>query len=214
MDLADIFAADAVEATTPADYNVAPTKPVPVVLSRTREAGTVRTLTVADWGLPRHGNPGAPLFNLRAETVLERAPFARLLKQQRCLIPADGYYEWQHRPDGRQPYFVAPADDGVLPLAGLYAYGAGGRPACVILTSAATGEHAWLHPRSPLAVPTEAWDDWVAPGRSAFPLTELVPVTALPLRVHPVSRAVNHVANGGPALIRAAPAPAEQATLW
>lgn len=214
MALASLFSVDEVEATTAPDYNVAPTKSVPVILSRTGGAEPVRVLTVAGWGLPSHRRRDQPLFNIRAESVLDRAPFARLLARQRCVIPADGYYEWQRRADGRQPYFLAPADGGVLALAGLYQHQPDGTPVCAMLTTEAVGEHSWLHARSPLCIPTDAWDDWLYSEEPSIALAQLVAVTTLRLHVQPVSRAVNHVGNNGADLIAAESGTIEQAALW
>jgi len=125
------------------DYNVAPTKDVHVVLDRpVRDSGStdpVRQLRVLRWGLvpswAKTPEGGARLINARAETVAEKPSFRRALVARRCLIPADGYFEWvtgtqerQLEEEGRrkrprkQPYFVTPADGSVFAMAGLYEF--------------------------------------------------------------------------------------------
>jgi putative SOS response-associated peptidase YedK len=150
-DLAELFEVrkwEPAETLAP-DYNVAPTKDVHAVLDRpVRDSGSpepVRQLRVLRWGLvpswARTPEGGARLINARAETVAEKPSFRRALFARRCLIPADGYYEWglaaegaatvpqERRPEeggrGRarkQPYFVTPADGSVLAMAGLYEF--------------------------------------------------------------------------------------------
>jgi putative SOS response-associated peptidase YedK len=144
-DLAGLFEVrkwDPAEALA-ADYNVAPTKDVPVVLDRpVRDSGSpdpVRQLRTLRWGLvpgwARTPDVGVKLINARAETVHEKPSFRRALAARRCLIPADGYFEWstgaqerQLEEEGRrkrtrkQPYFVTPADGSVLAMAGLYEF--------------------------------------------------------------------------------------------
>jgi putative SOS response-associated peptidase YedK len=144
-DLAGLFEVakwDPAETLAP-DYNVAPTKDVPVVLDRPlRDSGSpepVRQLRVLRWGLvpswAKTPEGGARLINARAETVLDKPSFRRAVTARRCLIPADGYYEWltaheerQLEEQGRrkrarkQPYFVTPADGSVFAMAGIYEF--------------------------------------------------------------------------------------------
>src|SRR5262250_166882 len=130
------------------DYNVAPTKPVYAVLTRSRrepgegggpEAGAddvARELRTVRWGLvpfwAKDPSIGSRLINARAETVASKPAFRRAFTRRRCLLPADGYYEWQ-RPDGtesdspggkgkaaKQPYYIFREDGGPLAFAGLY----------------------------------------------------------------------------------------------
>ncbi|MEE4543220.1 SOS response-associated peptidase [Streptomyces sp. V4-01] len=144
-DLAELFEVrkwDPTEALAP-DWNVAPTKEVHVVLDRpVRDSGSpdpVRQLRVLRWGLvpswAKSPDGAAKLINARSETVHEKPSFRRALTARRCLIPADGYYEWQTAPQERQleeegrrkrarkqPYFVTPADGSVFAMAGLYEF--------------------------------------------------------------------------------------------
>ncbi|HEY5833206.1 SOS response-associated peptidase [Streptomyces sp.] len=144
-DLADLFEVrqwDPTETIAP-DWNVAPTKDVYAVLDRpVRDSGStepVRQLRVLRWGLvpswAKTPEGGARLINARAETALEKPSFRRALTARRCLIPADGYYEWMTAAEERkleeqgrrkrtrkQPYFVTPADGSVMAMAGLYEF--------------------------------------------------------------------------------------------
>ncbi|MEV0404617.1 SOS response-associated peptidase [Actinoallomurus sp. NPDC050550] len=110
---------DTTDALEP-DYNVAPTKPVPLILTR-----DVRELHVARWGLvpswAKDLSIGARMINARVETVHEKPAFRRAFVRRRCLLPADGYYEWYAREDGgKQPFFIRPSDGSMLAMAGLY----------------------------------------------------------------------------------------------
>ncbi|WP_329174915.1 SOS response-associated peptidase [Streptomyces sp. NBC_01477] len=166
------------------DYNVAPTKDVPVVLDRpVRDSGSpepVRQLRVLRWGLvpswAKTPDVGVKMINARAETAAEKPSFRRALAARRCLIPADGYYEWvtgegerQLEEQGRrkrarkQPYFVTPADGSVMAMAGLYEFWrdrtlpddhprAWWTTCTVITTAAETGELAGYEGRGPRAL--------------------------------------------------------------
>ncbi|GAA4636625.1 SOS response-associated peptidase [Actinoallomurus vinaceus] len=110
---------DTTDALEP-DYNVAPTKPVPIILTR-----DVRELHVARWGLvpawAKDLSIGARMINARSETVHEKPAFRSAFVRRRCLLPADGYYEWYAREDGgKQPFFIRPSDGSMLAMAGLY----------------------------------------------------------------------------------------------
>ncbi|GAA4610200.1 SOS response-associated peptidase [Actinoallomurus liliacearum] len=110
---------DTTDALEP-DYNVAPTKPVPMILTR-----DVRELHVARWGLvpswAKDPAIGSRMINARVETVHEKPAFRRAFARRRCLLPADGYYEWYTREEGgKQPFFIRPSDGSMLAMAGLY----------------------------------------------------------------------------------------------
>src|SRR3954469_385385 len=117
---------DHVESTLAPDWNVAPTKPIAAVLDR----GAGPVLTSVRWGLvpswAEDPSIGPRLINARLETAWEKPAFRDALSQRRCLIPADGWYEWAARPDGsRQPYFLTRDDGGLLAFAGLWGGGRG-----------------------------------------------------------------------------------------
>lgn len=221
---------DAVDATggagPGADYNVAPTKPVLSVVTRhpRDEPGepdpgrTERSIRVMRWGLvPRWAKDpgiGSRLINARAETAARKPAFRDAVARRRCLLPADGWYEWQ-RPatpgTGKQPFFITCSDGSGLALAGLWSTwrdpeaepDAPPLVTCAVLTTDAVGPLAEIHDRMPLVLPAEAWQDWLdpdaeAPGRwLASPSADLVRT----LELRPVSTAVNNVRRQGPELI-------------
>jgi putative SOS response-associated peptidase YedK len=196
------------------DYNVAPTDPVPIVRMSRRRAG--RVLEVARWGLvpawARDPKSGARMINARAETVATSSAFARSFARRRCLVPADGWFEWV-RADGsrrRQAYFMTPRDGGALAFAGLWAtWGGGPAPllTCSIVTMAAIGELAAVHGRMPLALPPARWMDWLT--GSPDPDALLAPPSEdflAGIEIRPVGPAVGDVRNDGPGLIERTPA--------
>jgi putative SOS response-associated peptidase YedK len=210
------------------DYNVAPTKPVPVVVHRSRpgdRAGpAVRHLRTARWGLVpswAHDATGAARrINARAETVATLPAFRLALARRRCLVPADGWYEWARREDGgRQPYYLNPRDGSGLAFAGLYEFWsgpAGKVTSCAIVTTAAVGELAAVHDRMPLLLPRSAWSAWLDPGEPD-PAGLLAPpaddvVARIELR--PVASAVGNVANAGPELVAPVPVAPVPQTLF
>lgn len=200
-DLADSF--DAVDATEgrclPADYNVAPTKEVHAVLVR----HGVRQLRVLRWGLVPSWAPdvsgGARLINARIETVAGKPAFRSAWLRRRCLVPADGWYEWAPATDrpGRQPYFVTPADGSLLAFAGLYEV-RDGLLTATIITTAAAGPLTALHDRMPVLLDRARWADWLAP--EADPPDLAASATGSGLQVRAVGAAVGNVNNNGPAL--------------
>lgn len=218
--LAGHFDAELVdELDLPPRYNVAPTDPVLVVVRR----GAGRALGVMRWGLVPPWAPApsgaAKMINARVETVGERPAYRTALAQRRCLVPADGYYEWYAARPGapKQPHFIHAADGVPLAFAGLWERwygGPDGRDAplltCTLLTTAAAGGVAHLHDRMPLVLPPEAWADWLDTSRvDAAGALEIAAVAGVPeLVAHPVGTRVNDVRADGPDLItEVTPAP-------
>lgn len=213
-DLSALFDAldDTGESPPPPDYNVAPTDPVPIVRVSQRLGG--RAVSAARWGLvPSWAQDmagAARMINARAETVATARAYAPSFGRRRCLVPADGWYEWvPGRGGGRkQPYFMTPRDGGVLAFAGLWSPW-GPRPVftCTIVTMPALGDLALVHNRMPLVLPPERWAAWLAgpadPALLAPPPEEFL----ANLELRPVGPAVGDVRNDGPELTRAVPAP-------
>jgi putative SOS response-associated peptidase YedK len=196
------------------DYNVAPTNVVPVV--RMSSSRSRRVLSMARWGLlppwARDVRVGARMINARAETVATTRSYASSFARRRCLVPADGWYEWVRRERGaKQAYFMTPADGDVLALAGLWSVWNGAAEpvlTCSIITTAAFGELAEVHERMPLVVPPDRWEDWLT--GPADPARLLAPAERLldGIEIRPVGPAVGDVRNNGPELIaRVAAAP-------
>jgi putative SOS response-associated peptidase YedK len=223
------------------DYNVAPTKPVYAVLTRgprgdgTREQGSgarggdaaggegvARELRVVRWGLvpswAKDPSIGSRMINARAETVETKPAFRRAFTRRRCLLPADGFYEWVAvTEDGRtrkQPYYIHPADGGLLAFAGLYElWRDKSHPddhpqawlwTAVIITTRAEDEVGRIHDRMPMIIERDLWGDWLDPQRGdAAALHALMrPAAVGGLETYPVSRDVNSVRNNGPHLIK------------
>jgi putative SOS response-associated peptidase YedK len=192
------------------DYNVAPTDPVPVVRGSQRiERGV---LSIARWGLvpswAKDASGAARMINARAETVATTRAYATSFASRRCLVPADGWYEWVRRsPKDRQPYFMTRHDGGVLAFAGLWTVWGDRMLTCSIVTTAAVGELASVHDRMPLVLSPEQWRTWLD-GDAASASTLLSPPDPAALgslEVRPVGPAVGDVRNDGPALVERVP---------
>lgn len=186
-------------------YNVAPTDQIRIVLERRSE----RLLTGASWGFQpfwrqRAGAAQPGWINAKAETAAGSPAFGPALRQQRCIIPADAFYEWDrsHRPP--QPYAIGPADGDVLALAGLWTQTRGGElTTAAILTTSPNREMESLHHRMPVIVGTGDIDAWLAADAQLDDIMPvLVPAPDDSLRIWPVSTAVNSVRNDGPELLR------------
>jgi putative SOS response-associated peptidase YedK len=218
----------------PPNYNVAPTNPVHIVALRGRGDILERVLLVARWGLvpswAKDPSIGSTMINARAETVVQKPSFRRAFAKRRCLVPADGYYEWYlptepGAPVGargkpaKQPFFIAAKDGSSLAMAGLYEWWhdpAGQqedpeswRLTCTIITTAAVGELARIHDRMPVMVARADWTAWLDPESSAGEAILTSGASGVELEAYPVSVAVNSVRNNGPELI--SPLPSEPA---
>lgn len=233
-DLAKAFAAvDATGGEVTADYNVAPTRRVPVVVvrksSKDAEHGRmeqhegVRSLRLMRWGLipswAKSAAIGSKMINARSETLAEKPAFKRAYASRRCLIPADGYYEWTTLEDGtKQPYFHRPADGSEFVMAGLYELWkdpADEDPAarvwsCTVITTTAADDVGHIHDRSPMVLEPDDWAAWLDPELKdlARLATLLKPAVSGKLETWPVSTQVNSVKNNGPELLDPIPAPA------
>lgn len=206
-DLASIFeASDATgEESLVASWNVAPTDPVHIVRGG-RDTGH-REVVAARWGLlpPWAGSPreGARMINARLETVQTSPAFRRAFARRRCLVPADGWYEWLRRSEGggKDPYFMTPRDGGVLAFAGLWeTWGPDRLVTATIITTAAVGDLATVHDRMPLVLPGRRWAEWLGgPSRLPDPPGEDW-VAGIELRR--VGPAVGNVRNNSDDLIR------------
>ncbi|MGA2824713.1 MAG: SOS response-associated peptidase [Streptosporangiaceae bacterium] len=199
------------------DYNVAPTDPIYAVLGQCRELRLVRWGLVPSWAKDRSG--GARLINARAETVAVKPSFRSAFARRRCLIPADGYYEWrplggrEHGRPRKQPYYIHRADGQGMALAGIYEFWRDAalpddHPAAwlwtaAIITTQATDHMGWVHDRMPMVVSPVHWDEWLDPatGDTDSLLKTITPAASDDLETRPVSTAVNSVANDGPDLI-------------
>ncbi|MEU7002102.1 SOS response-associated peptidase [Nonomuraea sp. NPDC046570] len=205
------------------DYNVAPTKQVYAVLSRVPEEAerAVRQLRIMRWGLvpawAKDPSVGSRMINARIETVAEKPAYRRAFARRRCLLPADGYFEWmpvEGEKKKKQPYYIHPEDGGVLAMAGLYEFWKDpGRAdddplkwlvTCTVITTNATDVAGTVHDRMPMMIERERWAEWLDPMLTDVERASglLVPADAGHLAAYPVSTDVNSVRNNGPDLIK------------
>lgn len=193
------------EQVLPATWNVAPTDPVYAVLQR----GPARLLTVLRWGLvpswAKEAKVGARFINARRETVAEKPAFRAAYARRRCLLPADGYYEWQNEGPRKQPWYLTARDGSPLAMAGLYevwqAPDGNRLRTCAVITTDAADEHGDIHHRTPLLVPADDWARWLDPTVPDPGQDLLVPGTPGVLDAWPVGAAVGNVRHDGPELV-------------
>jgi putative SOS response-associated peptidase YedK len=232
-DLVEEFEIDKVEVkeTLTPDYNVAPTKQVYAVVQRPQDkdredAPSQRQLRTVKWGLipfwAKDPAIGSKMINARMETVHEKPAFRRAFAARRCLLPADGYYEWyateQKTKTGKplkQPFFIHPADGSVMAMAGLYEIWRDPTRdedapdrfvwTCTVLTTTAEDAVGHIHDRMPLLVEPERYAAWLDPSASDAEELKKLLVPAAPgrLEAYPVSTEVNNVRNNGPELVDA-----------
>ena len=190
-------------------YNVAPTDQVYAVADHEGE----RLLGAFTWGLlpwfAKDRKQAARAINARVETAAEKPSFRDSFARRRCLIPADGFYEWERRQKGKLPHYIFSADGSPLPLAGLWSSwkdpGTGERlRTCTILTGPPTELVKPLHDRMPVIIPRELWDDWLDPENQDPDAVRAVLAEAVPpdLAEYAVSTLVNKVQNNVPELIQ------------
>lgn len=215
----------------PPRWNVAPTQDIAAV---TRDADGQRHLQRLRWGLvpawAREPGIGAGMINARADGVAEKPAFRSAFRTRRCLIPADGFYEWQAaggRAGRKQPVYILPADRAAMPVlafAGLWeswtgpasapAGAAPGGPlrTATIITTDANGTMCRLHDRMPVVLDPADWAAWLDPATAPRDLLALLrPAPEHVLTLRPVSPRVNSVHNEGADLIQPAPPPVDEA---
>lgn len=215
------------------NYNVAPTDPVYAVVERgdktNPDSPPQRQLRVVRWGLvpswAKDVKIGSRLINARSETLAEKPAFRKAFAGRRCLLPADGYYEWHSDDDEsdspqksaarntkKQPFFMRGKGGGILAMAGIYEFWRDPDAApdadpwlwsCAVITTQATDETGRIHDRMPMLVEPQNWDQWLDPRVEGSRQLQalLVPATPGRLDVYPVSTEVNDVRNNGPQLI-------------
>ncbi len=211
----------------PASYNIAPTQETYIVDAHDGE----RRLRVVNWGLvpawSRDVSAAARMINARAETVAEKPSFRAAFAKRRCLVPMDGWYEWQGA--GKQPWFLS-RFDGPAAVAGIYerwrpAHADPSNPAAVyhsmsIITTGASPDTAHVHDRMPVLIEAADFDAWLDQDSEAADLQHLLhPAPAGTVQAWRVSRAVSQVRNNDPSLVERVDPPepqatAEQAALW
>ncbi len=211
------------------DYNLAPTRPAPVVLQRPprndKAAPATRQLRMLRWGLvpscAKDPSVGSRMINARTESLLDKPAYRRAALARRCLVPAAGWYEWQTSPTAvdakgkprKQPFFIHLADGGRLAFAGVFEFWRdqaradddplAWRTTYAIVTTEAEPGLDRIHDRMPVVVPPERWDDWLDPAvdHSDQVRSLLAPPEPGRFAAHPVSRRVGNVAHAGPELL-------------
>ena len=177
-------------------YNIAPTQNILAIRAQ-------RVPVMLRWGLIPHWSKDASIgnrmINARAETVAEKPSFKSALKSRRCLIPADGFYEWKREGKTKQPFHIRRTDMGIFCFAGLWEHwvdkGSGEHiESCTIITTAANQLLSPIHDRMPVIIPVEAYDRWVN-NESIDRL--LLPYEWPVFEMIPVSTFVNNASHDG-----------------
>jgi len=184
-------------------FNIAPTQPVPVVRQHPKEPR--RDLSLMRWGLipswAKDTSGAARMINARSETAGTKPAFRDALKLRRCLVPADGFYEWQRRGAAKQPFCFEVGDGGLFAFAGLWERwrDPSGQwvKSCSILTTTPNTVTSAIHDRMPVILRKDDYDVWLDPGmQDVAAISEmLMPYDARLMRCYPVSTRINHVAN-------------------
>jgi putative SOS response-associated peptidase YedK len=189
-------------------YNIAPTQEVPVVRRHDEE----KVLDMMRWGLipswAKDRSIGARMINARAETVAEKPSFRNAFRQRRCLVPADGFYEWLNQGKAKQPYHIYLADSQVFGLAGLWEFWRSPEGesvlSCTIITTEANELMQPLHNRMPVIIPADQYSTWLDPQQPPDSLTGLLrPYPSDAMHAYPVSPFVSNASNEGETCIAA-----------
>ena len=193
------------------NYNVAPTQEIPVIVIYEDE----RHIKKRHWGLvpfwAKDISIGSRMINARVETIASKPAFRAALKQRRCLIPADGFYEWKGQSGSKQPYYVHLPSGEPFAFAGLYEVwedkeaptGAGPYKSCTIITTEASDSVKDVHNRMPLILKPAAYDEWLDPeNKDAGKIEKLLETSCLKeLKRDAVSKLVNRVENNSKACV-------------
>jgi putative SOS response-associated peptidase YedK len=200
-DLVEIFQLLREPELTPR-YNIAPTQPVAAV----RQVGKFRELSLLRWGLvpswSKDPKAGPPLINARAETIATKPAFRSAFKRRRCLIPADGFYEWQKtEAKAKQPFHIRMKNEHPFAFAGLWEHWEGGDSSaiesCTIVTTTANDVLRSIHDRMPVILQEGDYDRWLDPKLEDVPTLErlLRPYPTDEMTAYPISTLVNSPRN-------------------
>ncbi|MBX3112681.1 MAG: SOS response-associated peptidase [Fimbriimonadaceae bacterium] len=197
-------------------YNAAPTQWMPVVLAD----GDRRVARLHRWGLvppwAKDLSFATSAINARGETLAEKPAFRGAFAHRRCIVPADGFYEWHTEGRAKTPYLVRRKDGRRLAMAGLYEVWTGPDgevPTFTIVTTEANGQMTFFHDRMPVILEEEDWEAWLASGHVPGPAVQgLVKPFAGELDLTPVNKGVGNPRLDGPELL--VPDPPSQTTLF
>ena len=192
-------------------YNVAPTQEIPVII----QLEDARHIKKRHWGLvpfwAKDISIGSRMINARVETLASKPAFKATLKHRRCLIPANGFFEWSGKAGSKQPFFICSPSGEPLAFAGLFETwedkeappGAGPYKSCTIITTEASDSVRDIHNRMPLILKPEAYDEWLDPdNKEPAKIEELLRTGyVMELKRYPVSKLVNRVENNSKACI-------------
>jgi putative SOS response-associated peptidase YedK len=203
----------------PSSWNIAPTNPIYIVRA-SQSVANQRELSTASWGIMAHWHQSesearasqSHAINARSESIHEKPTFRSAFRTQRCLIPADGYYEWatalgKYSP--KQPFYISSTKTRSLPIAGIWSTWKSMEgdviQSAAIITREAVNELATIHSRMPVMMPRDRWDAWLDPGQHEVEL--LISLMSNPqpddgLLARPVSSEVNLVRNNSQRLIQ------------
>jgi putative SOS response-associated peptidase YedK len=184
-------------------YNVAPTHEIPVIVQHE----DARHIKKRHWGLvpfwAKDISIGSRMINARVETLSSKPAFKAALKHRRCLIPANGFYEWKGKAGSKQPYFICLPSGEPLAFAGLYEIwddkeappNAGPYKSCTIITMDASDSVKEIHDRMPLILKPEAYEEWLDPAnKESAKIEEILRTRYVKnLKSYPVSKLVNRV---------------------
>jgi putative SOS response-associated peptidase YedK len=206
--LVERFEIDEYPSSITPSYNIAPTQGVAAVIAENGK----RKLEMLHWGLipswAKDPEVGNKMINARAETVAEKPSYRKAFKERRCLILADGFYEWQKTDSGKQPFYIRMEDESPFAFAGLWESWQNGREirSCTIITTSPNEVAAQVHNRMPVILHPEDYEMWLDPDfDEREPLTTLLqPFPAEAMEAYPVSRRVNKPSNNEPGVVEPA----------
>lgn len=207
--IAEEFRVEQVSGDLGPSYNVAPTQKVAVIIT-----DGARQLVPVQWGLvpswAKDPSVGSKMINARAETVAEKASYRNAFKRRRCLVVADGFYEWQKAGDAKRPIYIRLKSGKPFGFAGLYEVWKSPEgkelTTCAIITTEANELMKPIHERMPVIIPAERRDEWLdaaTEGKDRL-LDMLRPYPADEMEAYPVSRRVNSPRNNSPECIKRA----------
>lgn len=203
----DAFQVSRVESSMKGSYNIAPGSDVAVIAGNSDGGRTLRDMA---WGLPLPGREGGSagrlLINARSETVDRKPTFSEAFRRRRCVVVANGYYEWERRKEGRVPWYVRLLSAEIMGMAAVYSVSAATNgvpiPACAIITTEANDLTRPIHHRMPVILGGDDIHTWLGEGSDEAALKNLLrPRPSRDMTAWEVSRAVNSPRHNGPSCI-------------